>query len=77
MFLQNGFQKCRSSHSQMFFRSSRPEVFCKKDVLRDFANLTGKHMCQSLFINKVADQDQQLYLKRDHGTGVLCEFREI
>ena len=29
-------------------RSSRPEVFCKKGVLRNFA-FTGKHLCQSLF----------------------------
>ena len=27
------------------FRSSRPEVFCKKDVLRNFAKFTGKHLC--------------------------------
>ena len=26
-----------------------PEVFCKKDGLRNFAEFTGKHMCQSLF----------------------------
>ena len=36
-------------------RSSRPEVFCKKGVLRNFAKFTGKHLCQSLFFNKVAD----------------------
>ena len=36
------------------FRSSRPEVFCKKGVLRNFVKLTGKHLCQSLFFNKVA-----------------------
>ena len=35
-------------------RSSRPEVFCKKDVLRNFAKFTGKHLCQSLFYIKVA-----------------------
>ena len=35
------------------FRSSRT-VFCKKDVLKKFAKFTGKHMCQSLFLNKVA-----------------------
>ena len=29
-------------------RSSRPEVFCKKGVLRNFAKFTGKHRCQSL-----------------------------
>ena len=35
-------------------RSSLPEVFCKKGVLRNFAKLAGKHLCQSLFFNKVA-----------------------
>ena len=35
-------------------RSSRPEVFCKKGVLRNFAKFTGKHLCQSLFFNKIA-----------------------
>ena len=30
-------------------RSSRPEVFCKKGVIRNFAKFTGKQMCQSLF----------------------------
>ena len=35
-------------------RSSRPEVFCEKGVLRNFAKFTGKHLCQSLFFNKLA-----------------------
>ena len=35
-------------------RSSRPEVFCKKGVLKNFTKFTGKHLCQSLFFNKVA-----------------------
>ena len=30
------------------FRSSRPEVFCQKFVLRNFTKFTGKHMCQVL-----------------------------
>ena len=30
-------------------RSSRPQVFCNKGVLRNIAKLTGKHLCQSLF----------------------------
>ena len=33
-------------------RSSRPEVFCKKSVLRKFSKLTGKHLCQILFLIK-------------------------
>ena len=35
-------------------RSSRPEVFCKKFVLRNFAKFTEKHLYQSLFFNKVS-----------------------
>ena len=29
-------------------KSSRPEVFCKKVVLRNFAKFTRKHLCQSV-----------------------------
>ena len=36
------------------YRSSRPEVFCKKSVFRNFTKFTGKHLYQSLFFNKVA-----------------------
>ena len=36
------------------YRSSRPEVFCRKRVLNNFARFTGKQLCQSLFFNKVA-----------------------
>ena len=39
-------------------RSSLLEVFCKKGVLRNFAKFTRKHLCQSLFFNKVADSLQ-------------------
>ena len=38
----------------MVFRSSHPGVFCKKGVHRNFPKLTRKHLCQSLFLNKVA-----------------------
>ena len=44
-------------------RSSRPEVFCKKGVLRNFAKFTEKHLCQSLFFNKVA----RLFLQNTSG----------
>ena len=37
----------------MLDRSSRAEVFCKKGVLKNIAKFTGKHLCQSLFFNKV------------------------
>ena len=44
----------RWEHLRDQFRSSRPKLFCKKGVLRNFAKFTGKHLCQSLFFNKVA-----------------------
>ena len=31
-----------------------PEVFCKKGFFKNFAKFTGKHLCQSLFFNKVS-----------------------
>ena len=34
-------------------RSSQPEVFCEKGVLKNFAKFTEKHLCLSLFFNKV------------------------
>ena len=44
--------------------SSRPEVFCKKGVLRYFAKSTGKHLCQNLFFNKVAGRRPATLLKK-------------
>ena len=35
-------------------RSSHPEVFCKKGVLKNLTKFKGKHLCQRLFFNKVA-----------------------
>ena len=45
-------------------RSRRPEVFYKKGVLRNFAKFTGKHLCQSLFFNKVAGLRPGALLKK-------------
>ena len=38
-----------------WFRSSRPEVFCKKGVHINSAKFTGKHLRQSFFFNKVTN----------------------
>ena len=46
-------KKYNSLYVKIPSRSSRPDVFCKKGVIRNFAKLTGKHLCQSLFFNKV------------------------
>ena len=53
------FSECITNTS----RSSRPEVFCKKGVLRNVVKFTGKHLCQSLFFNK----------NRDPGLGEVTE----
>ena len=45
-------------------RSSRPEVFCKKGVLRNFTKFTQKHLCYSLFFNKVAGLKPATLLKK-------------
>ena len=33
--------------------SSRPEVFCKKSIFKNFENMTEKHLRQGLFSGKV------------------------
>ena len=38
----------------LIFTSSHQRCSVKKAVLRNFAKFTGKHLCQSLFFNKVA-----------------------
>ena len=53
------------------FRNSRPVVFCEKGVLRNFAKFTGKHLCQSLFFNKVTGLRPATLLKRDSSTSVF------
>ena len=62
-------QVCNSLSSkwskfQTVFRSSCPDVFCKKDVLGNFTRLTRKHLCQSRFFNKVASCPATLLKKR-------------
>ena len=41
-----------------------PEVFYKKGVFRNFTKFTGKHLCQSLFFNKVAGLRAATLLKK-------------
>ena len=36
------------------YRSSHRRCSVRKGVLRNFAKFAGKHLCQSLFVNKVA-----------------------
>ena len=45
-------------------RSSRPLVFCKKGVLKNFAKIHRKTPMSEPFFNKVAGLGLQLYLKK-------------
>ena len=54
-----------------------PEVSYKKDVFKNFAKLTGKHLCQSLFLNKVAVSACNLIKKATLAQVFFCEFCEI
>ena len=53
------------------FRSSCPEVFCKKGVLKYLAKFTGKYLCQSLFFNEVPGLRLATLLKKRLCTGVF------
>ena len=44
----NFYSKEKQDNLTPVFRSSLPEVFCKKGVLRNFAKFAGKHQYQSL-----------------------------
>ena len=53
-----------NSYWRNCFRSSRPEVFCKKFVLRNFTRSTGKQLYHNLFFNKVAGLSTATSLKK-------------
>ena len=60
--------------------SSRPEVFCKKGALKNFAKFTGKRLCWSLFFNNVAGLSPAAcnFIKIEALTQVLsCKFCEV
>ena len=47
------------------------ELFCKKGVLRNFANFTGKHLCWSLFLIELQTFKPAALLKIDSNTDVF------
>ena len=50
------------------------EVFCKKSVLKNFANFIGKYLCWSLFLIKLQTFMTATLLKRDSYTAVSFEI---
>ena len=50
----------------------------KKSVFHNFAKITGKHLCQGLFFNKVAGLKACNFIKKDTQAQVSsCEFWKI
>ena len=53
------------------------EVFCKKYVLEIFEKFTGKHLHQSIFLNKVVGFRPATLLKKRLWRMFSCEFCQI
>ena len=61
------------------FQKQSREVFCKKGALRNFLKFQWKHLCQTLFLNKVAGpRISWKAIKKETLEQVFsCEFCEI
>ena len=57
-------------------RSSRPEVVFKKVALKNFAKVIGKHLCWSLFFNKVAEIFKNTFFHRTHPVAASAKASE-
>ena len=62
---------------QRFFRSSQQRCSMEKGVLRNFSKFRGKHLCQSLFFNKVTDLGCNFIKKETLAQVFCCDFWEI
>ena len=58
-------------------RSSLPEVLCKNGIPRNFSKLTGKHLCQSLFLIEVGFRPATLFRKRVWHRCFLVNFEKF
>ena len=64
----------------MIYRSSHWRCSVRKGVFRNFEKFAGKHLCQSLFFNKVAGLGPKRcnFIKKETLAQVFsCEFCEI
>ena len=52
-------------------RSSLPEEFCKKDVLKNYTKFTGKHLLRGLFRNIAAGWRPANSLNTESGSGAF------
>ena len=73
--LRNGMASSKKKERKN--RSSRPEVFYRKGVLRNFVKFTGKQLCHSPFFNKVAGLACNFIKKETLALVFSCKFCEI
>ena len=58
-----------------YFKEQSPKVFCKKGVFRNISKLTGKHLCQILFFDRLMACN---FIKKETLPQVFsCEFYKI
>ena len=72
----NIFLKTFAAHDYIYFRSSRPEVFLGKGVLKIYSKFTGEHPCRSAISIKLQRNFSEIALR--HGcspVNVLHIFR--
>ena len=61
--------------SKLWYGWSGPEALCWKIIIKSFAKFTGKHLCWSLFLNKVAGWRPANLLKIESPAQVFpCEI---
>ena len=60
--LSRVYDKCMN-YQDVTNRSSHPEVFCEKGVLRNFAKFTGTNLCWCFLFNKVQGRQPLKNLK--------------
>ena len=63
---RNGLNICKIIKGFFNSGNNRLEVFRKTDVLRNLTKFTGKHLCQSLFLNKVAGLEASNFIRLWH-----------
>ena len=58
----------------LFVEAATRGVLIKKDVIRNFTKFSEKHLCQSLFFNKVAGLRPATLLEKTQAQVFSCEF---
>ena len=74
--LNYGNKKWKDDKMSFHFQYRPPELFCKKCVLENFANFTGKHLCWSLFSIKFHAFRSATLLKETPTQVFSCEICE-